>query len=83
MTISELKARVEDTGSLFFTRSTMKFFGDTMRNFSCGTKPIEIVDFYGAKRQVYAIWRKKATKIGTDRVYYFDAETFKRVSPQH
>lgn len=33
MTPSELKYQVEQTGSNFFDRKTMKFFGDTMKNY--------------------------------------------------
>ena len=33
MTPSELKYNVEETGSHYFERSSMKFFGDTMRNY--------------------------------------------------
>ncbi len=33
MTPAELKRRVEATGSVFFSRSSMRFFGDTMRNY--------------------------------------------------
>lgn len=33
MTPSELKANVEIRGSYFFTRKSMKFFGDTMKNY--------------------------------------------------
>lgn len=32
-TASELKAAVDATGSHFFTRDTMRFFGDTMANY--------------------------------------------------
>lgn len=37
MTPSELKHKIEQTGEepYFFTRETMRFFGDTMANFGC------------------------------------------------
>jgi hypothetical protein len=58
MTPSELRYQVTSAGSHFFDRSTMKFFGDTMRNFSCGRHPIEIVNRQGETVKVYALWRK-------------------------
>lgn len=37
MTPSDLKYNVEKTGSCFFDRSSMKFFGDTMANYGCSS----------------------------------------------
>ena len=34
MNISEIKARTQETSPYFFSRQTMKFFGQTMRSFS-------------------------------------------------
>lgn len=33
-TVSQIKAKLEENGSFFFTRDTMKFFGDTMKSFA-------------------------------------------------
>lgn len=33
-TVAQIKATVEANGSFFFTRDTMKFFGDTMKSFA-------------------------------------------------
>jgi hypothetical protein len=33
MNIYEIKYNVEQTGSYFFDRATMRFFGDTLKNF--------------------------------------------------
>ena len=33
MTIYEIKRRTEETAPYFFTRNTLKFFGQTMRDF--------------------------------------------------
>ena len=82
MTTHELKAKVDATGSHFFDRETLKFFGDTMRNFACGRNPIEITDKMGELRQVYALWRIKTNaKLGKygNEPYYFDAVTFAQV----
>ena len=70
MTSSELKYNVEntETDSYFFTRKTMKFFGDTMRN-------------YGVRDNgdTWELYRRRPVKYGLDSSAYFDKETFKRV----
>ena len=76
----ELKCRVKQTGSFFFSRKTMRFFGDTMKNYSCSSNPIEIIDSLDNRRKVYALWRKTPVKQGLQETAYFDAITFKRVS---
>ena len=47
MTASELKYQVEVSGNEphYFTRSTMKFFGDTMRNY--GVRSGEVTADFG------------------------------------
>ena len=68
MKSSELKARVEATGSYFFTRSSMKFFGDTMRN-------------YGVRSEgdTWELYRKNSVKHGLSDSAYFDKDTFAKV----
>lgn len=89
MTPSELKYQVESAGHElhFFTRKTMKFFGDTMRNY--GVRRTEIVSFFdgeggyhadGVKRDVWELYRRRAVKHGLKKSTYFDAVTFRRVS---
>lgn len=39
---SELKSKVEATGSNFFDRKTMKAFGDTMANYGVRAQPVDI-----------------------------------------
>ena len=34
--MSEIRARVIDSGSHYFDRATLRFFGETMRNFVAG-----------------------------------------------
>jgi hypothetical protein len=88
MTPSELKYRVEQSGNEphFFTRSTMKFFGDTMSNY--GVRLAFVVSEYdwdgnyvkdGIRLQVWELWRKHAVKHGIDSSAYFDPFTFRRV----
>lgn len=68
MTASKLKAKVEATGSYFFTRKTMRFFGDTMRN-------------YGVRDtgDAWELYRKKPVKHGLKSSAYFDKLTFECV----
>lgn len=70
MTPSELKYNVEQAGysPYFFTRKTMKFFGDTMRNY--GVRDL------GDRWELY---RKKPVKHGLRGSAYFSKDTFKRI----
>ena len=71
MTKSELKYNVELTGSKFFNRDSMKFFGDTMSNY--GVREHE---------EYYELRRIRPVKHGLQKSAYFDKETFKRVFPK-
>lgn len=70
MTPSKLKYEVEKAGydKYFFARSTMRFFGDTMRN-------------YGVRDagDCWELWRKRPVKHGLNGSAYFDKVTFKQV----
>ena len=74
MTPSELKFNIEQSGSdkYFFTRSTMRFFGDTMKNYGCCSNVINNIP-------VWELYRKRPVKHGLNRSSYFDKKTFKRV----
>ena len=67
MTPSELKYNVETRGTetFFFTRKTMKFFGDTMRN-------------YGVRDagHCWELYRKHPVAHGLNSSAYFNKETF-------
>lgn len=88
-TASDLKYYVEQAGhdSHFFTRKTMKFFGDTMKNY--GVRKIEMLTIYddegnyigpeGRIIEVYELYRRNPVKHGLTGSAYFDAATFKRV----
>lgn len=81
MTPSELKSHVEqsETESYFFTRDSMRFFGDTMKNY--GVRAAE-VETYGSKIvQCWELYRKRPVKHGNQQSAYFDKETFQRVFP--
>lgn len=88
MLVSELKYQVELAGheSHFFSRETMKFFGDTMQNFGC--RETVIISNYdndgnyhenGITRNVYELRRKRVVKHGLKQSAYFDKVTFRRV----
>jgi hypothetical protein len=79
MTKSELRQKVTETGSHYFDRKSMKFFGDTMRNYWCSRHPIDVIDNRGNPRKVYALGRNKPVKHNQVFTVYFDAETFEQV----
>lgn len=68
MTPSDLKYHVEQTGSHFFERSSMKFFGDEMHNYG--------VRDAGDKWELY---RKHAVLHGLKSSAFFDKITFAKV----
>lgn len=82
-TVSDLKRHVEQSGheSHFFTRDTMRFFGDTMRNYSV-RQPVEIETLSGDKVKAFELSRRRAVKHGLKTSSWFNAETFDRVFPK-
>ena len=90
MNASELKYRVEQSGNCehFFTRSTMRFFGDTMRNY--GVRRASIIVHYDDNgdymeapqlRDAWELYRKRAVKHGLKSSAYFDCGSFRRLYP--
>jgi len=78
MAPSELKYHVELTGSHFFTRRTMQFFGDTMANYAvrdAGT----IQTQSGETVQAWELYRKQPVKHGLKSSAYFNKANFRRV----
>ena len=78
MTASELKYNVEKSGEepYFFTRKTMKFFGDTMRNYGCREN---VIDTYTENSlPVYELCRREPVKHGLKDSAYFRKDTFAR-----
>ena len=91
MTANELKYHVEQSGQeqYFFTRDTMKFFGDTMRNY--GVCSATITSNYnaageyaadGVTVEVWELFRKRPVKHGLMNSAWFAKDTFKRVFPK-
>ena len=72
MTPSELKYQLSLTthAPYFFTRKTMDFFGDTMKNFGCRSA--------GDNWELY---RKRPVKHGLKTSHFFNKQTFKSVRP--
>lgn len=87
MTPSELKRHVEQTGSYFFTRNTMKFFGDTMANYGVRSAVVRTryrgdgngFDPAGREVEAWELYRKRPVKHGLDSSHYFNKETFNEV----
>ena len=77
MTPSELKYRVEQSGKNphFFTRKTMKFFGDTMKNYGCRAATLNSVE-------CWELYRKRPVKHGLQKSHFFDKVTFDKVRPE-
>jgi hypothetical protein len=70
MNSSELKYQYElnNPKGFFFTRPTMKVFGDTMRNYG--------VINHGSH---YELWRKRPVKHGVTKSAFFSSDTFKLI----
>lgn len=79
MTPSELKFQVERHGQepYYFSRETMKFFGDTMRNYGVRSRAVRLRDC--SEVEVWELYRKRPVKYSNWASAYFDKETFARV----
>jgi len=79
MNKSALKHNVTETGSHFFERSSMKFFGDTMKNYyiPAGTVPVKTAT--GRTVECYELRRIRPVKHGLNAPAYFDTSTFERI----
>lgn len=81
MTASTLKYKVQKTGSYFFDRKSMRFFGDTMSNYYVSRHIVEITDSIGDTYQCYALTRVHPVKDNMQSTAYFDIETFENILP--
>lgn len=77
MTPSDLKWHVEQTDSNFFDRSSMKFFGDTMKNYGVRKNVISTYSD-NAPVEVWELYRKRPVKNGLRSSAYFRADSFER-----
>ncbi len=78
-TASDLKYHVQETGSCFFDRSSMKFFGDTMANYYVSANPVNITTSSGVKHLCWELTRRRPVKMGLQDPAYFDWVTYERV----
>lgn len=80
MTPSELKRLVETAGHEphFFTHRTMRFFGDTMRNYGVRAAPVTFKGYSGETLTAWELHRKRPVKHGLKDSAYFDTVTFER-----
>ena len=69
------------TETFFFTRSTMKFFGDTMANFGL-RQPATLTKRDGSQVQAFELTRRHPVKHGLQSSHWFDAETLAEVFPR-
>ena len=81
MNKTELKYKVEDTGSVFFSRSSMKFAGDTMANYGVYSKPV-MVRSYSGTYKCWELYRRHPVKHGLNSSAFFDVKTFERRHPK-
>lgn len=79
MTASDLKYHVQQTGSNFFDRSSMKFFGDKMANYYVSANPVNITTSSGVKHTCWELTRVRPVKMGLQAPAYFDWTTYERV----
>ena len=77
MTKTELKEKVEATGSVFFTRDSMKFFGDTMKNY--GVRSVVVDTHTQTGIEAWELYRIRPVKMGNQKSAYFRKDNFERV----
>jgi hypothetical protein len=77
MELTELVERVTERSPHFFSRETLKFFGDKMSNYRVG-KPVTFVDTSGDSVTCWPLERRRAVKNGLHSTTYFDVKDFGR-----
>lgn len=80
MTPSELKAILGKKGSKFFTRSNMRFMGDTMANY--GVRKAIINTIFEDNIEVWELYRKRPVKHGLKKSAYFTMGDFRQTWPK-
>ncbi len=79
-TSSDLRYAVEEAGHApaFFTRDSMRFFGDTMRNY--GVRRVTVTTIMGdAPTEAYELYRRQPVRNGMDASAFFCAHSFRRL----
>ena len=88
MTASELKYQIEHTGNnpYFFDRKTMKFWGDTMKNY--GVRSVAVLAQFneqgeykedGYLTEAWELYRKRPVKHGMSKSAYFRKSDFSSI----
>ena len=78
MTKTELKQKVEATGSHFFERNSMKFFGDTMKNY--GVRSATVETWTQGTVDAWELYRIRRVKHGNQKSSYFRKDNFEKVN---
>lgn len=80
-TASDLKFHIEQNGHepYYFTRDSMRFFGDTMRNYGVRSKPVEVTTQSGDTVTCWELYRKRPVKHGLTSSSFFACDNFRRV----
>lgn len=81
MNASELKYHYQahNPDGHFFDRKTMRFFGDTMRNFGVRSKPVKIRRHSGDLVTCYELYRRRPVKHGLQSSHFFSIDQFEIV----
>ena len=88
MTPSELKYQIEQTGKEqhYFDRKTMKFWGDTMKNY--GVRSVTVLAQFnehgeyneeGYPTETWELYRKRPVKHGMSKSAYFRKSDYSRI----
>jgi hypothetical protein len=80
-TVSELAHKVGlGQDSQFFTPKTMRFFGDTMRNYKV-SGPVDVRRYSGETVECWELERRKPVKGGLNSSAFFSIHDFRRIIP--
>jgi hypothetical protein len=86
MTPSDLKRHHETNNpdSYFFSRETMRFFGDTMSNYATSSRIYYMRGYDGSLTPCYRLTRKKPTRKGAPITsWFFAVNGFTRLHGEH
>jgi hypothetical protein len=79
MTAALLKSRVTATGSHFFERSSMRFFGDTMSNYKVAPYSVMVKRHDGELVECYMLRRVRPVKHGLREPAFFAMADYNRI----
>ena len=82
MNKTELKYNVMNTGSYFFDRSSMKFFGDTMSNYYVPKATVKVDTYTREGIECYELQRVRPVKHGLNSSAFFAVDTFENIHPK-